>query len=123
MTAPTGTYYMRTSLLQDTIITITATYCYDYREKETEQMEEFLKYDHNFGNQSDTSYANTTHQNEETMTANLDGNLTNVDINIDSDANGLIWYIIEHTVHANTVVFVMVVTILSLGIVKLVLGR
>lgn len=120
---PTETYYFKASFNPQYNTTIRTTYCFNALEKESEQLDSILNYNHNYGNQPNTSNTETTHQNEQTMTSQLDGNLTNVNIDIDGDSNNIIWQIIARTVEQNMIVFTMVLTILSLGIVKLILGR
>lgn len=122
---PSQDGYVRFSIMNNTTgtFTFTGSYCYNALEKESEQLDSILNYDHDYGNQPNTSNTETTHQNEQTMTSQLDGNLTDVNIDIDGDSNNIIWQIIARTVETNTIVFTMVLTILSLGIVKLILGR
>lgn len=61
---------------------------------------------------------------EDTLYSLVDNaDISNVSVNIDTGASGSFWELVDRVVHTNTLVFGLLIGALSIGIIKLVLGR
>lgn len=50
-------------------------------------------------------------------------NINNIEISLDSNSNTFIWNLVEKILNTHTLIFGLIITMLSLGIIKLVLNR
>lgn len=50
-------------------------------------------------------------------------NINNIEISLDSNSNTFIWNLVDRIINTHTLIFGLIITMLSLGIIKLVLNR
>lgn len=60
---------------------------------------------------------------DELLDENITTSLNNIDISIDTNSNEFIWNLITRIINTNSLIFGLVLTMLSLGVIKLVLNR
>ena len=117
-TAPTGTYYIRTSIHNDSTITIKGSYC--------DNGNQAISDGPGWTNEDPDDSAEESHeeaQDELNDYLTNDEDLENIDFEIDVASNTAIWGIFSNIITQNSVVYGSTLSILFLGIIKLIFAR
>lgn len=79
---------------------------------------------HDYGSQPDSTTTNEYHTKEQTLMDNFNSSQLNVvDINVDTNSNKWVWDRITEYINLNSIITTMIITIMSLGVIKLVMNR